>query len=170
MPNLQFPVEAYDNFVKQSVPRWTTTDEAIIRAYTALVDRVCPCVILFHSQAGQFGFKVAQARPRSEEHTSELQSLTNLVCRLLLTLPSRDPPSLHDALPIYAEPAVPSRGLRQFREAERAALDDHRRGDHPRVYRAGGPRVPVRDSLSLAGGAVRLQGGAGAAQIGRAHV
>src|SRR5713101_1197237 len=63
MPNVQFPVEAYDNFVKQSVPRWTTTDEAIIRAYIALVDRVCPCVILFHSQAGQFGFKVAQARP-----------------------------------------------------------------------------------------------------------
>jgi pimeloyl-ACP methyl ester carboxylesterase len=27
------------------------------------VDKVCPCVILFHSQAGQFGFKVAQARP-----------------------------------------------------------------------------------------------------------
>src|SRR5258706_11614928 len=25
-----------------------------------------------------------RARPRSEEHTSELQSLTNLVCRLLL--------------------------------------------------------------------------------------
>src|SRR5260370_31953126 len=59
----QFPVEGYDNFVKQNVPRWTTTDDAIIRAYTALVDRVCPCVILFHSQAGQFGFKVAQARP-----------------------------------------------------------------------------------------------------------
>jgi pimeloyl-ACP methyl ester carboxylesterase len=63
MPASQFPVEGYDNFVKQSVPRWTTTDEAIIRAYTALVDRVCPYVILFHSQAGQFGFKVAQARP-----------------------------------------------------------------------------------------------------------
>src|SRR6266852_2266258 len=63
MPNVQFPVEAYDNFVKQSVPRWTTTDDAIIRAYTALVDRVCPCAILFHSQAGQFGFRVAQARP-----------------------------------------------------------------------------------------------------------
>src|SRR5438093_3449627 len=26
----------------------------------------------------------AEVRPRSEEHTSELQSLTNLVCRLLL--------------------------------------------------------------------------------------
>ena len=45
------------------MPRWTTTDDAIIAAYTALVDKVCPCVILFHSQAGQFGFKVAQARP-----------------------------------------------------------------------------------------------------------
>jgi len=63
MPNSQFPVEGYDNFVKQAVPRWTTTDDAIIRAYIALVDKVCPCVILFHSQAGQFGFKVAQARP-----------------------------------------------------------------------------------------------------------
>ena len=63
MKGSTFPVESYDNFVRQIVPRWTTTDEAIIAAYTALVDRVCPCVILFHSQAGQFGFKVAQARP-----------------------------------------------------------------------------------------------------------
>src|SRR5258707_5660597 len=62
-PGSQFPVEGYDNLMRQTVPRWTSTDEAIIAAYTALVDRVCPCVILFHSQAGQFGFKVAQARP-----------------------------------------------------------------------------------------------------------
>ncbi len=45
------------------MPRWTSTDEAAIEAYTAEVDKVCPCVLLFHSQAGQFGFKVAQARP-----------------------------------------------------------------------------------------------------------
>lgn len=45
------------------MPRWTTTDDAIIAAYTALVDKVCPCVLLFHSQAGGFGFTVAQARP-----------------------------------------------------------------------------------------------------------
>src|SRR3989440_3680956 len=59
----EFPVASYDNFMRQVVPRWTTTDDAIIAAYTALVDRVCPCVLLFHSQAGQFGFRVAQARP-----------------------------------------------------------------------------------------------------------
>src|SRR5262249_60104314 len=32
---------------------------------------------------------------RSEEHTSELQSLTNLVCRLLLEKKKKDKPSTH---------------------------------------------------------------------------
>jgi pimeloyl-ACP methyl ester carboxylesterase len=63
LPGSQFPVAAYDNFVKQNVPRWTTTDEAILRAYIAEIDKVCPCAILFHSQAGQFAFRAAQARP-----------------------------------------------------------------------------------------------------------
>jgi len=63
LPGNQFPLEGYDNFTKQIVPRWTTTDEAAIAAYTELVDKVGPCIIVFHSQAGQFGFKVAQARP-----------------------------------------------------------------------------------------------------------
>src|SRR2546430_9231905 len=44
-----------------------------------------PCAIESHAQA----FAVAEAvrrsgAPRSEEHTSELQSQSNLVCRLLL--------------------------------------------------------------------------------------
>src|SRR5262245_60805443 len=41
---------------------------------------------------------------RSEEHTSELQSLRHLVCRLLLAPPPprHAPLSLHDALPISA--------------------------------------------------------------------
>jgi pimeloyl-ACP methyl ester carboxylesterase len=63
LPGNQFPLDGYDNFTKQNVPRWTTTDAAIIAAYTALVDKVCPCAILVHSQAGQFGLRVAQARP-----------------------------------------------------------------------------------------------------------
>lgn len=63
LPGSQFPPEGYDNFTKQNVPRWTTTDEPIIRAYTELVDRVCPCVVLAHSQGGPFAFRVAQARP-----------------------------------------------------------------------------------------------------------
>jgi pimeloyl-ACP methyl ester carboxylesterase len=62
-PGSQFPIEGYDNFIKQIVPRWTTTDQATIAAYTELVDKVCPCAVLVHSQAGQFGLRVAQARP-----------------------------------------------------------------------------------------------------------
>src|SRR5438045_486350 len=40
--------------------------------------------------------------PRSEEHTSELQSLRHLVCRLLPSPPLSYTLSLHDALPISA--------------------------------------------------------------------
>jgi pimeloyl-ACP methyl ester carboxylesterase len=62
-PGSQFPVEAYGQLTKQFVPRWTTTDDATLAAYIALIDKVCPCIILFHSQAGLFGFKAAAARP-----------------------------------------------------------------------------------------------------------
>ena len=63
MPGEQFPVEAYANYMKQIVPRWLSTDDAVIAAYIALVDKVCPCVLLLHSQGGAFGLKVAEARP-----------------------------------------------------------------------------------------------------------
>ncbi len=62
-PGVQFPLDSYEQFMKQGVPRWTTTDDAIVAAYIELVDKVCPCVVLVHSQAGSFGFKVAEARP-----------------------------------------------------------------------------------------------------------
>src|SRR5262245_24054865 len=47
---------------------------------------------------------------RSEEHTSELQSLRHLVCRLLLSTLSPEiyPLSLHDALPILSPAVVPA--------------------------------------------------------------
>jgi pimeloyl-ACP methyl ester carboxylesterase len=62
-PGVQFPTESYEQFMKQGVPRWVTTDDQIIAAYIELVDKVCPCVVLVHSQAGSFGFRVAEARP-----------------------------------------------------------------------------------------------------------
>src|SRR5436305_4901636 len=63
LPNTQFSVEAYENYIKQTVPRWLSTDKAVIAAYLALVDRVCPCVLLGHSQGGYFAFQVAEQRP-----------------------------------------------------------------------------------------------------------
>src|SRR5438045_666349 len=75
-----------------------------------------------HAHLGSSRFLVRRPRPcvfpgpRSEEHTSELQSLRHLVCRLLLPpAPRRIPTlSLHDALPILCVPLVlsgPSKGL-----------------------------------------------------------
>src|SRR5262245_29169356 len=71
-------------------------------------------------------------RMRSEEHTSELQSLRHLVCRLLPRTPLVYRPSLHDALPIFAmlagrklPPERAARALRLIRDFEHCArLDD----------------------------------------------
>ncbi|HKS61558.1 MAG TPA: esterase, partial [Xanthobacteraceae bacterium] len=52
LPGNQFPVEAYDNYMRQSVPRWLSTDKVVVDAYMALVDKICPCVLLIHSQSG----------------------------------------------------------------------------------------------------------------------
>ena len=80
LPGNQFPIEAYDNFLKQIVPRWLSTDNAIIDAYVALIDRVCPCVVLAHSQGGHFAIKVAEKRAELErfaaiEHANDCRGL-----------------------------------------------------------------------------------------------
>jgi pimeloyl-ACP methyl ester carboxylesterase len=49
--------------MKQGVPRWTTTDRQIQAAYDALVQAVCPCVVVVHSQGGNFGFTAALNAP-----------------------------------------------------------------------------------------------------------
>ena len=59
----KFPVAAFDQFAKQGVPRWATNDAATQKAYDALVQKVCPCVIVVHSQGGNFGFNAALNAP-----------------------------------------------------------------------------------------------------------
>ena len=76
IPGTQFPVEAYENYMKQSVPRWLSTDDAIIAGYVALVDKICPCVVLMHSQGGAFGFKVAEKRPDKFKAIVAIESAT----------------------------------------------------------------------------------------------
>jgi len=63
LPGNEFPAEAYENYMKQTVPRWLSTDAAVLRGYLALIDKVCPCVLLVHSQGGIFGFLAAEQRP-----------------------------------------------------------------------------------------------------------
>src|SRR5262245_44919382 len=46
----QFPVAAFDQFMKQATPRWSTNDAQTQAAYDRLVQAVGPCVIIVHSQ------------------------------------------------------------------------------------------------------------------------
>lgn len=62
--------------MKQSVSRWLSTDNAIIAAYLEYVDKVCPCVLLLHSQGGAFGFKVAEQRPDKIKAIVAIESAT----------------------------------------------------------------------------------------------
>src|SRR5262245_24152645 len=71
----------------------------------------------FRAQEERQRIVSAFGQQRSEEHTSELQSLRHLVCRLLPLPPAIHPLSLHDALPISApaarrSPQPPSSGRR----------------------------------------------------------
>src|SRR5262245_37463661 len=68
--------------------------------------RCRPCGRSGHCRADRLRgsrYRSQGSAPRSEEHTSELQSLRHLVCRLLLVPPASVSYalSLHDALPIF---------------------------------------------------------------------
>lgn len=62
-PASQFPVDAYDRFVMQQVPRWTDSDDVAIAAYCELVQKVAPSVIVSHSQGAQYALHVAMLHP-----------------------------------------------------------------------------------------------------------
>ena len=58
----QFPVEAFDQFTKQGIRDGATNDAATQKAYDALVQKICPCIIVY-SQGGNFGFTAALNAP-----------------------------------------------------------------------------------------------------------
>lgn len=60
----QFPLEAFDDFAQQWVPRWTGHDDMAAAAYDALIQRVGPCILVAHSQGG--GYAVAAAQRHSQ--------------------------------------------------------------------------------------------------------
>ena len=62
-PGTQFPLNSFDQFMKQGVPRWVTNDAPTLAAYEALVQKVCPCVIMVHSQGSTFAYSVANKFP-----------------------------------------------------------------------------------------------------------
>ena len=90
-PDTRFPVAAWNQFMMQGVPRWATTDRQIQAAYDALVQRICPCVVLVHSQGGNFGFNMALTAP-------------DKVKAVIAVEPSGAPPASTDAARLRAIP------------------------------------------------------------------
>lgn len=60
---IRFPVRYMDTFMKQFVPRWATNNALTQVAYDALVARLDSCVVMTHSQGGNFGLTAALHAP-----------------------------------------------------------------------------------------------------------
>lgn len=62
-PGSLFPIDCFDQFAKQVVPRWACNDAATQAAYDALIARLGSAVIVTHSQSGAFGYTAALGAP-----------------------------------------------------------------------------------------------------------
>jgi len=60
----RFPVQDFDAFTRQIVPRWSSNDALIQAAYGELLSREGPCIVLAHSQGGGFALRAALAFPQ----------------------------------------------------------------------------------------------------------
>jgi len=65
-PNLQFPLEALDQYLSQLVPNSESTLKGgganTVNALAALLDKIGPAVIMVHSQSGDYGMDVVRKR------------------------------------------------------------------------------------------------------------
>lgn len=63
-PGTKFPYAAFDQFTKQSTPRWTTSDAPTLAAYKEYIKSFPDgCVVLAHSQGAVFAWEVARTMP-----------------------------------------------------------------------------------------------------------
>ena len=63
-PGQQFPVESFDVFAAQWVPRWAGHEEITLAAYGALLQRLGRCIVVGHSQGGGFALEAARRWPQ----------------------------------------------------------------------------------------------------------
>lgn len=59
----RFPVAALDALIAQFCPRWSDGGAAAVAALLAALERIGPCVVVAHSQGGEFALQAAFARP-----------------------------------------------------------------------------------------------------------
>jgi pimeloyl-ACP methyl ester carboxylesterase len=62
-PGQQFPVESFEAFAAQWVPRWADHEAMTLQAYEALINKIGPCALMAHSQGGGFALSMATRCP-----------------------------------------------------------------------------------------------------------
>ena len=60
---MRFPVDAFDSFIRLAVPRWLGNNDAALRGFCAVLERVGPCLVMAHSHGGEVAYRALQARP-----------------------------------------------------------------------------------------------------------
>ena len=53
-PGSQYPAEAFETSMMHAIPRWSSNNDLIQKAYDEYVEKVGPCVIVVHSQGCSF--------------------------------------------------------------------------------------------------------------------
>lgn len=61
----QFPVQAYDTFARQFVPRWLEHENLALDGYRELLRLSGPAIVVAHSQGGGFATQLAAENPAS---------------------------------------------------------------------------------------------------------
>lgn len=62
-PGQRFPVESFEAFMKQSVPRWVGNDDRIQAACDTLASEHGPMTVIAHSRGCNFALRMALAQP-----------------------------------------------------------------------------------------------------------
>jgi pimeloyl-ACP methyl ester carboxylesterase len=59
----RFPVQAFDNFAKLAAPRFRMDAKAEATTFDAIIERVCPCILLAHSASAEPSLEAAHRHP-----------------------------------------------------------------------------------------------------------
>ncbi|MCO5064253.1 MAG: alpha/beta fold hydrolase [Rhizobiaceae bacterium] len=60
---LRFPIGAFDQLMKQIVPRWTCNTNSQVAALRLILDRIGPAILIGHSQGGGLVTELAEQAP-----------------------------------------------------------------------------------------------------------
>lgn len=78
-PGSRFDADKYDMFIKQQVPRWTTSNPMAQRAYDQYIaQQTDGCILLAHSQGGLFSVNAALANPQNVKAVVLIESSSTI--------------------------------------------------------------------------------------------